>query len=407
MAKRFTRIGARLCAGLGASLLAAGCASGPMSDEEIRELHDEAIVVDTHSDTTPWFQDPDWDFGARHDDGHQDLPRMLEGGLDVQFWSIYMGPREGDGRAIREALERIDAVHQMVRKHADRTELALSSDDVRRIVGEGKIASLMGVEGGHMIEDKLAILRSFWALGVRYMTLTHSFHTNWADSSGTTSVPEPAHGGLTAFGEDVVREMNRLGMMIDVSHVSDGTFEDVLRVTRAPAIASHSSARAVADHPRNMSDDMLEALARNGGVVMINFYPSYIDLEAGRRSREHFEKVKPRFDEIREKYEGDLLGGMRARRALNREFPWPQTSMDVLLDHFDHAIAVAGPDHVGIGADWDGVPSMPEGMEDVSRLPALTAGLIRRGHSAETVRKVLGENLLRVMRENERLAGSP
>ena len=376
------------------------------TDEDARDLHFDSIVVDTHSDTTPWFQDPEWNFGARHDDGHQDLPRMREGGLDAQFWSIYMGKREGDGRAIREAVERIDAVHEMVRKHADQTELALTADDVRRIVDAGKIASLMGVEGGHIIEGSLSALRTFFRLGVRYMTLTHSFNTDWADSSGTTAVPEPVHGGLNDFGEQVVREMNRLGMMIDVSHVSDGTFADVLGVTRAPVIASHSSARAVADHPRNMSDDMLEALARNGGVVMINFYPSYIDLEAGKRAREHYQQIKPKLDAIREQYGADLLARMRAGRALNREHPWPQTSLDVLLDHFDHAIAVAGPDHVGIGADWDGVPSMPEGLDDVSKLPTLTQALIRRGHSTGTVRKVLGENLLRVMAENERVAAA-
>lgn len=399
----------RTSTGIAAALWLAGCSllgGSPVSDEEIDDLHFDAIVIDTHSDTTPWFQDPEWDFGARHDDGHEDLPRMREGGLDVQFWSIYMGKREGDGRAIREAVERIDAVYEMIRTHSDQTELALTADDVRRIVGEGKIASLMGVEGGHIIEDKLSVLRTYFRLGVRYMTLTHSFHTGWADSSGTTKLPEPVHGGLSDFGEEVVREMNRLGMMVDVSHVSDETFADVLRVSVSPVIASHSSARAVADHPRNMSDDMLEALAHNGGVVMINFYPSYIDLEAGGRSREHFQQIKPRLDEIRERYGGDLLARMRAGRALNSEQPWPQTSLDVLLDHFDHAIAVAGPDHVGIGADWDGVPSMPVGMEDVSKLPALTRGLIRRGHSPETVRKVLGENLLRVMAENERVAAA-
>ena len=399
---------ARTSGWVAAAWLWAGCSgfgAGPPSEAEIHDLHFDSIVVDTHSDTTPWFQDPEWDFGARHPDGHQDLPRMREGGLDVQFWSIYMGKREGDGRAIREAIERIDAVYEMVRAHADQTELAFTADDIRRIVAEGKIASLMGLEGGHIIEDKLSALRTFFRLGVRYMTLTHSFHTSWADSSGTRSVPEPVHDGLSGFGEEIVLEMNRLGMMVDVSHVSDDTFADALRVSRAPLIASHSSCRAVADHPRNMSDDMLEGLARNGGVVMINFYPSYIDLEAGKRASEHYETIKPKLDEIREKHGADLLARMRAGRALNTEHPWPQTSLDVLLDHFDHAIAVAGPDHVGVGADWDGVPSLPEGMEDVSKLPALTRGLLRRGHSADTVRKVLGENLLRVMRETERVAG--
>jgi membrane dipeptidase len=262
----------------------------------------------------------------------------------------------------------------------------------------------MGLEGGHIIEDNLAALRMFHALGVRYMTLTHSFHTNWADSSGTSEVPEPQHGGLTAFGEDIVREMNRLGMMVDVSHVSDDTFADVLRVTRAPVIASHSSCRALADHPRNMSDDMLRALAANGGVIMINFYPGYLDVQANAAIREYFGARREKFAAVRESYADDFLGRMRASRALYADDPVPQTPLSVLLNHFDHAIQVAGPDHVGIGADWDGVPSMPENMEDITGLPALSEGLLARGHSPETVTKVLGENLLRVMAENERLA---
>ena len=368
------------------------------------ELHRAAIVVDTHSDTTPWFQDPDWRFDERHAEGHMDLPRIREGGLDVQFWSIYLGKREGEGRAIREAIERIDAVYEMARRHGDQVALAGRVADIERIVAEGKLASVMGLEGGHIIEDSLAALRAFYRLGVRYMTLTHSFHTNWADSAGTAEVPEPLHHGLTEFGEEVVHEMNRLGMMVDVSHVSDETFRDVLEVTRAPVIASHSSCRALADHPRNMSDDMLRALASNGGVIMINFYPGYIDEEAIERAREHYGRIKPELTELGKRFKGDLLGRMRAMREFNARNPWPQTSLEVLLDHFDHAIRVAGPDHVGIGADFDGVPSMPVGMEDVSRLPALSAGLLQRGHPPETVQRVLGANLLRAMAEAERVA---
>jgi len=384
-----------------------GCTAVPRAATEADpalQLHRAAIVIDTHSDTTPWFRDPDYAFDERHSEGHMDLPRMREGGLDAQFWVIYMGKREGDGLAIREALQRIDAVYEMVRRYSDQTELARSAADLRRIVAAGKIASLMGVEGGHIIENDLAALRTYYRLGVRYMSLTHSFHIGWADSSGIGQPLEPLHGGLTEFGEQVVREMNRLGMMVDVSHVSDESFEDVIRVSQAPVIASHSSARAIADHPRNMSDEMLRALADNGGVAMINFYPAYIDLEANARARQHSAELKPKTQEIRERYGDDLLGRMRANRTLRREHPWPQTSMEVLLNHFDHAIAVAGPDHVGIGADWDGVPSMPAGMEDVSRLPTLTRGLLERGHSPETVRKVLGENLLRVMAEVEEVA---
>jgi membrane dipeptidase len=385
--------------------LSSACALLPPptpGEEPAQRLHREAIIVDTHSDTTPWFEDPDWQFGERHAEGHMDLPRIREGGLDVQFWSIYMGPIPGRGGAIREAIERIDAVYRMAERYPEWTEVATSVADIRRIVADGRLASLMGIEGGHIIEQSLAALRTFQRLGVRYLTLTHSFNTSWADSSGTTSVPEPTHHGLAPFGEDVVRELNRLGMMVDVSHVSDETFWDVIRVTRAPVIASHSSCRALAQHVRNLSDEMLRALARNGGVIMLNFYPAYIDEQAGAATREHSGRLRARLELLKERYRDDPVGLRRARRRLVLEHPFPKAPLDRLLDHFDHAIRVAGPDHVGIGADWDGVPSMPEGMEDVARLPDLTRGLLERGHSPETVVKVLGENLLRVMAEVER-----
>jgi membrane dipeptidase len=236
---------------------------------------------------------------------------------------------------------------------------------------------------------------------VRYLTLTHSFHTSWADSSGTNETPPPLHGGLTAFGEEVVREMNDLGMLVDVSHASDATFWHVLRVTRAPVIASHSSVRAVADHPRNLSDDMLRALAAQGGLVMINFYSGYVDASLVAPLRELYLGAAPQLAKLRAEHPDDAVARLRAMRALFRGAQVPATELSVLLDHFDHALRVAGPDHVGIGADWDGVPSMPRGMEDVSRLPALTRGLLERGHSPDVVRRVLGENLLRVMEQVE------
>jgi membrane dipeptidase len=382
------------------ALLGAGCGQGER--DAALALHLDAIVIDTHSDTTPWFEDPEWRFDERHEDGSEDLPRMREGGLDAQFWSIYMGETPGNGRAVREAIVRIDAVHELVRKHPRDLALATTADEIRRAVSQGRIACLMGVEGGHIIEDSLPVLRTYYRLGVRYMTLTHSFHTSWADSAGTNEALPPKNGGLTPFGEDVVREMNRLGMLVDVSHVSDATFEDVLRVTRAPVIASHSATRAVANHPRNLSDDMLRALAKNGGVVMINFYSGYIDASLVEPLRQLFVGFAPRFAALREQYADDPVGRMRAMRELFRGALVPRADLSVLLDHFDHAIEVAGPDHVGLGADWDGVPSMPRGMEDVSHLPALTRGLLERGHAPEVVRKVLGENLLRVLGEVER-----
>jgi membrane dipeptidase len=395
------RRGAIAVAWLAAALAACRAAPDAPAVDPALDLHQRALVVDTHSDTTPWFQDPLWNFAERHADGHEDLPRMREGGLDAQFWSIYLPEEKRPGMAIRRATERIEAVHRMVERHADETELARSVADIERIVAGGRIASLMGIEGGHIIEDSLDALREFYGLGARYMTLTHSFHTSWADSSGTNEVPPPLHGGLTEFGREVVREMNRIGMMVDVSHVSDDTFWDVLEVTSAPVIASHSSLRAVAEHPRNLSDAMLRALAENGGVVMINFYSGYIDSELVPDLRELMLSLRPRVAEIRTRHQDDPVATRRALRSLFREQEVPRASLDVVLDHFDHAVAVAGADHVGIGADWDGVLSTPVGLEDVSRLPALTRGLLERGHGPEVVRKVLGANLLRVMAATE------
>jgi membrane dipeptidase len=381
-------------------LLACG---GEPAATDSAALHRAAIVVDGHADTALWFHVPDWRFDERHADGDVDLPRMREGGLDVQFWSIYTDRREG---AAREALRRIDAVQRTLALHHDATELAATAADVRRIVARGKIASLLGMEGGHMLENDLALLRTYQRLGVRYLTLTHSFHTDWADSAGTGAPLEPMHHGLTDFGREVVREANRLGVLVDVSHVSDETFWDALETSSAPVIASHSSCRALAAHPRNLTDDQLRALAANGGVVMLNFYPGYIDAAAAAQARERFAALRPELEALTKQFADDLVGRLRAFRDFTRRHPAPTTSLEVLLDHFDHAIRVAGPDHVGLGADWDGVPSMPEGLDDVSRLPTLTAGLLRRGHAPDTVVKVLGANLLRALAQAERVAAA-
>jgi membrane dipeptidase len=393
---------------------AAGC-GGPAetAGERAARIHREALVLDTHADTTPRFQDPDYDFAARHPrgEGSVDLPRAREGGLDVQFWSIYVGKVEGDGRAAREALERIDAVYELERRHPDQIAIATDVAGIRRGVARGKLVSLLGVEGGHMIEGRLALLRDFYRLGVRYMTLTHSFHLPWADSAGTGEPLPPGIGGLDAFGESVVREMNRLGMMVDVSHVSDETFRDALAVSEAPVIASHSSCRAVFGHPRNLDDEMLRALAANRGVVMINYYPGYTDPDAAPRIRAWLAKHGAELARLRETHKGDLRAMARAMRAIAAADPVPKGSLARLLDHFDHALRVAGEDHVGLGSDFDGVPSMPEELDEVSELPNLTRGLLERGWSEAVVRKVLGENLLRVMAEVEavrdRLAREP
>ena len=370
----------------------AGCAASEPRDPA-EALHFDAIVVDGHSDTTPRFADPGWDFAERHDDADGDMDALVaahNSGSSNNVLDWFELDSEEDG-----------TFHGTTGSHELDEDL-----DSTAAVADGKLVSLMGIEGGHIIEESLPALRLFHRLGVRYLTLTHSFNTTWADSSGTTTIPEPTHGGLTDFGRDVVREMNRLGMLVDVSHVSDATFFDAVETSHAPVIASHSSVRAVADHTRNMSDDMLRALATNGGVVMINFYPAYIDEATSRATSAWFAQHGPTLMEWREAFADDPQRLAAERAAFFAVNPVPVCDLEVLLDHFDHAIEVAGPDHVGLGADWDGVVSMPMGMEDVAKLPDLTAGLLARGHSPETVRKVLGENVLRVLEEAERVAAA-
>ena len=370
----------------------------PTADEaallaEARRIHAEAIVIDGHSDTTPRLEDPAWDFAARQPDGHMDLPRIREGGLDAIFFSIWMGDTPGDGTATKKAARRIDAVHEAVRRWPEELALATTAADIRRAAAEGRVAALIGVEGGHIIESDLAVLRTYQRLGARYLTLTHSFNTGWADSAGTDRPVPPESDGLSDFGRDVVRELNRLGVMVDVSHVADSTFWDVLEVSAAPVIASHSSCRAVADHPRNVSDDMLRALAGRGGLLMINFYPGYIDPAKAERAR----RLVPEVEEIYARYPDDPGRAREERIALYAAHDPGPTPASVVIDHIVHALELVGDDHVGLGADWDGVPTLPVGLEDCSKLEYVTVELLRRGYSEETVRKVLGENLLRVM----------
>jgi membrane dipeptidase len=288
---------------------------------------------------------------------------MREGGLDAEFFAIYMEEEPRPGMAVKRALAQIEAVLTLCEKYEDSVELATSAEDVRRIVASGRIAALMGVEGGYMIEDDLRVLRAFHRLGVRYMSPAHSFNTHWADSSGTGEPVPPLHGGLSPFGVEVVKEMNRLGMMVDVSHVADSTFYDVLEATEAPVIASHSSVDGVKEHARNVSDDMLRALAKNGGVIHINAVVKYID-------------------------------------PIER----PKTPLSVFIDHVVHAIEVAGADHVGLGLDYGYDAPAPEGLEHVGKLEAVTYELLERGYDEGTVRKILGDNTLRVMAEVERVS---
>lgn len=368
---------------------------------EALRIHREAIVVDTHSDVTSRMLDEGFDIGRRASDGHMDIPRMKEGGIDAEFFAIYVAARYArEGGAARRALDMIDVVYRALERYPNDLELALSAADIRRIARAGKIAVLMGIEGGHAIEDSLGALRMFYRLGVRYMTLTHTNTNNWADSSGD----QPRHNGLTEFGRQVVREMNRLGMLVDISHVSDKTFYDVLETTRAPVIASHSSARALTNIPRNMSDDMLRALARNGGVVMVNFGSSFVDQSYTEAVAQRRERLRPQLDALRARYANDPVRLRQETEQLLRAHPVPRPPLSRLIDHIDHIVTVAGIDHVGLGSDFDGVDSLPEGLDDCSKLPLITYELLKRGYREPEIKKILGENFLRVFARAEEVA---
>jgi len=368
-----------------------------------KSLHADAIVLDTHDDTTQRLVYDRFDLSKRHSDGHIDVPRMREGGLDGLFFSVWVPTTTSGPEAIKKALDQIDAVREAVSAHSSDLMLAVTAADVREARRLGKIAALIGMEGGHMIDDDLGVLRLYAALGVRYLTLTHTRNTSWADSSADT----PTHNGLTPFGRDVVRELNRLGVMVDISHVSDKTFWDALDASRAPIIASHSSLRAICDHRRNITDEMVKALAAKGGVVQINYCAEFISQERRNALRE----LGPAADQAGK--EADKRCGGNDACAIREEERWeremvasgkmPRVSWEKIIDHIDRAVKVAGADHVGLGSDFDGA-SMPDGMEDVSQLPKITEALLRRGYSDADIRKILGGNLLRVMEEVEQVS---
>jgi membrane dipeptidase len=371
--------------------------------EKARKLHFSSIVVDTHDDTTQRFLDGKFDLGPRDASGSIDIPRMREGGLGAIFFSIWMPSKVTGPEAVDKALIQIDAVREQVRKHPKDLMLATTAAEVRETHRQGKIAALMGVEGGHMINSDLAVLRTYAALGVRYMTLTHSGNDEWADSS----TDKPIHNGLTDFGKDVVREMNRLGMMVDISHVSDKTFADALEVSKAPLIASHSSCRAICDAPRNMTDDMMKALAAKGGVVQINYHVGFLSQEFRNAEKADPEINKAIAAEIEKRCgtnEGcQLIEGDRLTREYVAQGKLPRVDYTKIIEHIDHAVKVAGIDHVGLGSDFDGA-NMPFGMEDASKLPYITEALLEKGYSESDIKKILGENTLRVMAEVERVS---
>ena len=388
-------------------LLAACCAAAQthIDPTRVERLLQRAVVLDLHDDTTQMMVDEGYDLTQHHDYGQVDVPRMRQGhvaGVFLSIWTDAIGYTPPE--SIRRALDQINAVRREVARHPAELALATTADQVMAARKRGQIAILMGVEGGHMIDSDLAVLRTYYDLGARYLTLTHTEHTPWAD---TASHP-PAHHGLTDFGRQVVREMNRLGMMVDISHVSDKTFYDVLEASAAPVIASHSSSRALADVPRNMTDDMLRALAKNGGVVHINFFEGFLDrgftdrmgvLKDEQAQQDAREAQAPKF--------GDRSQLGPAVRAINaqRIAKLGRVPLSRLLDHFDRAVKVAGVDHVGLGSDFDGADDMfPAGMEDISKIPNLVGGLLERGYSDDDILKILGGNTLRVMRQVERLS---
>jgi membrane dipeptidase len=339
----------------------------PEVSQQAHEIHHSGFLFDGHNDL-PWqikikgrSSFDLLDIGKSQPTLHTDIARLKAGGVKAQFWSVYVGAdTEVTGDALLQTLEQIDVVHRMVRRYPETFELADTADDITRIAASGKIACMLGIEGGYSIHESLPILRRLYSQGCRYMTLTHSKSLSWADSA----TDKPRSNGLSPFGEEVVREMNRIGMLVDLSHVSVATMKHALRISKAPVIFSHSSARSISDHPRNVNDQVLKLTGTNGGVVMINFYSGFITPT---------EQLKKN-----EKDRGTLSD---------------------VVDHIEHVIAVAGIDHVGIGSDYDGVPRLPVGLEDVSTYPRITQELLNRGHKREAIHKILGGNVMRVLRE--------
>ena len=373
-----------------------------------RAIHESAIIIDGHADTPQRFVNEGFDLGSDAGSGQMDLAKIHAGNLGAEFFSIWPDLERYRGHYPRRTLELIDSVYQQVARHPDRMMMAFTADDILRAHREHKLAALMGIEGGHAIDNSLGLLRDYYRLGVRYMTLTHYETTDWADSSGDIDDPNVKHhDGVTDFGAAVVREMNRLGMLVDISHASDRTFYRTLVVSRAPVIASHSSSRALTNHPRNLTDDMLRALARNGGVAMVNFNAVFVD-ENYRRA---WDAQKPQFDKaIAAAQEKDKAAGrpftFEAEVKLEKEWAAkiPRPPLKSLIDHLDHMAQVAGVDHVGLGSDFDGLAALPAGIDSVADLPRITEALVERGYTADEIHKILGGNLLRVLRECEQTA---
>src|SRR5216684_3871339 len=372
--------------------------------ERAHNLHFSSVVLDTHDDTTQRLLfSKTFDLGKRNPDGHVDIPRMREGGMNEIFFSIWVDGRKMGPKAVQKALDQIDAVHENVKKYSKDMTFCRTAAEVREAHKNGKIAALIGVEGGHMIGNDVRMVRVFGDLGVRYMTLSHFYNDEWADSS----TDKPVHNGLTDYGKEIVREMNRRGIMVDISHVSDKTFYDALEVSKAPLIASHSSCRALCNHPRDMSDEMIKALAAKGGVIQINYEMSFVDQAYKDASDKLSGGVVQVIDQLKKECSDDeacmgkKMNEMHDKAVADGKLP--HVGWERIIDHIDHAVKLVGADHVGLGSDFDGA-SMPEGMEDASKLPKITEALMRRGYKDEDIRKILGGNLLRVMEQNEKVS---
>jgi len=402
-----SKVGVVIFAMIASRAVAADQAPTPKTDAatlaEVRQILREVPLVDGHNDL-PWqYRKRTNDLSAidlARDTAKlnpplvTDIPRLRLGGVGAQFWSVYVPPAPAGPAAVEAVLEQIDVVHRMVARWPETFELALTAADIERIHRQGKIASLIGMEGGHSINNSLAVLRMTYALGARYMTLTHTKTTDWADAAGDN----PKHQGLTRFGQEVVREMNRLGLLVDLSHVTDETMRAALKVSQAPAIFSHSSVRALCNSPRNVPDDVLELTARNRGVVMVCFLPGYLT-ERGRIAMAAADAEKERLGKL---YPDNSERFEQAMAAWRRQHPSaPEAGLSDVADHIDHVRKVAGIDHVGVGSDFEGFHGAPDGLEDVSCYPTLLAELMRRGYTREDIRKVAGLNFLRVFREAE------
>jgi len=407
MRKFFPTLSLLLCATVGLSQTSTP-ATKSSAAPDWSAVHNSALIIDTHADTPGRFVDENFDLAQDAGTGYLDFNKIKAGNLGAEFFSIWVEPKTYKGHEIQRSLDMIDSVYEQARRHPDKMMMAFSTQDILTAHGQHKLAALLGVEGGHAIQGDLRVLRDYYRLGVRYMTLTWSNTNELGDSSGDIDDKKVQHhNGLTGFGREVVHEMNRIGMMVDISHVADSTFYQALAATRAPVIASHSSSRALTNVPRNMTDDMLRTLARNGGVAQVNFYCGFISQKYVDRRKElaaqhdpDYEKVqaffyKPQTAETRKEMDA-------AQAALLPKLPRPPLSD--LIDHIDHMVKVAGVDHVGLGSDFDGIDCSPLGLDSVADLPKITQALYDRGYTAADINKILGGNLMRVFGEVEKVA---